>query len=178
MLAGLLAFFWGLSAVIRQSFFTSLPNYAYRWNIHSWGWLLFALGIALFAAGATYLLGIKAGKWAAVGLAVLTAVAAFLFLPYSPVFGVIVVALCALAIWGCLRDDHVGAAAGARDAEYGYGSDYGYGSEYGEREYGERSMGSGSMGSAEHMGSQGQMGTEGTAGTRGAQTMGSRDTRT
>src|SRR5262249_27016789 len=134
---------------------------------------LFSLGIALFAAGATYLLGIKAGKWAAVGLAVLTAIAAFLFLPYSPVFGVIVVALCALAIWGCLRDDHVRAAGGGRDAEYGYG----YGREYGDGEYGERSMGQGSVGSAEHMGGQGSMGTEGTTGTRGGQ-MGSRDTRT
>jgi hypothetical protein len=131
MLAGLLAFFTGLAAVVRQSFFTSLPGYAYRWNIHGWGWVLLVLGVLLFAAGATQLLGMGFGKIAAVGLAVLTAIAGFLFLPYTPIWGTIVVALSALAIWACLRDDSSGRDAGGGS---GYGS-------------GESSMGStGSMG--------------------------------
>jgi hypothetical protein len=119
MVAGVLAFLTGLSAVIRQSFFTSLPNYAYRWNVHGWGWVLLVLGVLLFAAGATQLLGMGFGKIAAVGLAVLTAVAAFLFLPYTPVWATIVVALSALAIWACLRDDSSGRAGGGGS---GYGS--------------------------------------------------------
>ena len=120
MVAGLLAFFTGLAAVVRQSFFTSLPNYAYRWNIHGWGWVLLVLGVLLFAAGATQLLGMGFGKIAAVGLAVLTAIAGFLFLPYTPVWGTIVVALSALSIWACLRDDGSARAANG-------GSGYGYG---------------------------------------------------
>jgi hypothetical protein len=120
MVAGLLAFFTGLAAVVRQSFFTSLPGYAYRWNVHGWGWVLLVLGVLLFAAGAVHLLGMGFGKLAAVGLAVLTAVAGFLFLPYSPIWGTIVVALSALAIWACLRDDSSARAANS-GAESGYG---------------------------------------------------------
>jgi hypothetical protein len=35
---------------------------------------------------------------------VLTAIAGFLFLPYRPVFGIVIVALSVLAIWGLLHD--------------------------------------------------------------------------
>jgi len=112
MVAGLLAFFTGLSAVVKQSFYPALPGYAYRWNVHGWGWVLLVLGALLFAAGATYLLGMSFGRIAAVALAVITAVVGFLFLAYTPVWGAIVVALSVIAIWGLLRDDSGGAAAG------------------------------------------------------------------
>ena len=90
--------------------------------MHGWGWVLLVLGALLFAAGAIYLLGMGFGKLAAVGLAVLTAVVGFLFLPYTPIWGTIVVALSALSIWACLRDDSSG-----RAADGGAGSGYGYG---------------------------------------------------
>jgi hypothetical protein len=136
MVAGLVAFFTGLAAVVKQSFFPALPNYAYRWNVHGWGWVLLVLGALLFAAGAVALLGMAAGRIAAVGLAVLTAITGFLFLAYTPVWGTIVVALSVVAIWALLRDDHARAAGGGPgDSGYGY-------------EYGESSMGgTGSMSS-------------------------------
>ncbi len=135
MLAGLLAFFAGLALVVRSSFYTSLPGYAYRWTIHGWGWTLLVLGVLLFAAGATYLLGMSFGRIAGAGLAVLTAIAGFLALAYSPIWGILIVALSVAAIWGLLRRDPADYADG------GYGA--GAGGSYGER-YGESSMGTGS----------------------------------
>jgi hypothetical protein len=135
MLAGLLAFFAGLALVVRTSFYTALPGYAYRWTIHGWGWTLLVLGALLFAAGATYLLGMSFGRIAAVGLAVLTAIVGFLTLPYSPIWGILIVALSVAAIFGLLRRD------AGDDADGGYGA--GYGGSYGER-YSEGSMGTGS----------------------------------
>ena len=138
MVAGLVAFFVGLAAVVKQSFFPALPNYAYRWNVHGWGWVLLVLGALLFAAGAVALLGMAAGRIAAVGLAVLTAITGFLFLAYTPIWGAIVVALSVVAIWALLRDPDGRAAGGGPG-----GSGYGYGSEYGESSMG----GTGSMSS-------------------------------
>lgn len=120
MLAGLIAFLTGLAAVVRQSFYPALPGYAYRWNVHGWGWVLLVSGALLFAAGAVYLLGMSFGKIAAVGLAVVTAIVGFLFLAYTPVWGTIVVALSAFAIWGLLRDQGGDQAAGG--AGYGQSS--------------------------------------------------------
>jgi hypothetical protein len=150
MVAGLLAFFTGLSAVVKQSFFTSLPDYAYRWNVHGWGWVLLVLGALLFAAGAIQLLGMGFGKLAAVGLAVLTAVVGFLFLPYTPIWGTIVVALSAFAIWASLRD---GSSVRDADGGSGYGSGYGESTTGGTGSTGSTGSMSGSTGGPGSMGS-------------------------
>ena len=103
VVAGLLAFLAGLAFVVRPRFYPTLSGYAYHWTGTGWGWVLLALGIALFAAGASVLLGIAAARPVAAGLAVLTAIAGFMFLVYSPVTGVVLVALSVFAIWGLLR---------------------------------------------------------------------------
>lgn len=108
IVAGLLSFIIGLAVIVRASYFVTLPSYAYRAsNLHTWGWVLVALGVLLFAVGASYLLGMVWARAAGVGLAALAAIAAFMFLPYAPVFGVIVVALCVFAIWALLDPDSV-----------------------------------------------------------------------
>jgi hypothetical protein len=160
MLAGLIAFLAGLAAVIKSSFYHVPTGYAYRWTGYSWGITLLVLGVLLFAAGAIYLLGMSFGKIAGVGLAVLTAIAGFLWLPYSPIWGIIVVALSAVAIWGLLS------GGGRADADDGYGA--GAGGSYGER-YDQGSMGTGSPA----MGS----GTTTTTTTTSSPSMGTRGAR-
>jgi hypothetical protein len=103
VVAGLLAFLSGLAFVVRPHFYPTLSGYAYRWPGTGWGWVLLALGIVLFAAGASVLLGIAAARPVAAGLAVLTAIAGFMFLVYSPFTGIVLVALSVFAIWGLLR---------------------------------------------------------------------------
>ncbi len=87
ILAGLLTFFGGLAAVVRSHFYPTLGGYAYRLNVHTWGWILLALGAVMFAVGACALLGMAWARAAGVGLAVLTAIGSFLFLPYSAGMG-------------------------------------------------------------------------------------------
>jgi hypothetical protein len=104
IIAGLLAFLGGLAVVVRPHFYHVASGYAYAWNGRGWGIILLVLGALLFAAGAAALLGIPAARPVGVGLAVLTALAGFLFLVYSPVWGVVIVAVSVFAIWGLLHD--------------------------------------------------------------------------
>jgi hypothetical protein len=104
ILAGLVAFLGGLAVVVRPHFYPTLHGYAYAWNGRPWGIIMLVLGALLFAAGAAALLGIAAARPVGVGLAVLTAVAAFLWLVYSPVWGIVIVAVSVFAIWGLLHD--------------------------------------------------------------------------
>jgi hypothetical protein len=104
ILAGLIAFLAGLGVVVRPHYYRTISGYAYAWNGRPWGIILLILGALLFAAGAAALLGIAAARPIGVGLAVLTAVAGFLWLVYSPVWGIVIVGLSVFAIWGLLHD--------------------------------------------------------------------------
>jgi hypothetical protein len=105
ILTGLLAFFAGLSALVRRSYYyATIPNhYAYQWNIRGWGWALLILGVLIFAAGACIMLGMTWARVVGVGLAVLTAIGAFMFLPYSPVWSIVLIALSVFVIWSLLH---------------------------------------------------------------------------
>jgi hypothetical protein len=99
MLAGLLGFFEGLVAILRQSFFVTTSNYTFAFNVHGWGWIHLVLGIVVFAAGACVLLGQTWAKAVGIVLAVFSAIANFLFLPYYPVWAIVVIAIDVFVIW-------------------------------------------------------------------------------
>ncbi|HYK29012.1 MAG TPA: hypothetical protein VEV61_13695 [Streptosporangiaceae bacterium] len=105
--AGLLTFFAGLSATVRHNFYHANGLYAYAWSARSWGIALLCLGAVTLLVGACALLGMTWAKWVGVGLAILTMIGAFMFLVYSPVWAVILIALSAIAVWGLLRGETV-----------------------------------------------------------------------
>ena len=89
----------GLVAVLNQDFYAVTENYVFAFDIGTWGWIHLIFGIVLFLAG----FGVMSGQtWArAVGviLAVLSAIEAFLFIPYQPFWSIIIIALCVMVIW-------------------------------------------------------------------------------
>jgi hypothetical protein len=104
IVAGLLSVLAGLAIVVRPHYYRTITGYAYAWNGRPWGIILLILGALLFAAGVAALLGIKVARPIAVGLAVLTAIAGFLWLVYFPVWGIVIVAASGFAIWGLHHD--------------------------------------------------------------------------
>jgi hypothetical protein len=100
MLGGTWEFLTGLAVVIKRGFFAPVSNtYAYHWNIQSWGWTQLAIGAVVFAAGVCVLLRMTWARVVGVILATLSAIAAFLFIPYYPIWGIILVAVNLFIIW-------------------------------------------------------------------------------
>jgi hypothetical protein len=99
ILSGLWSILVGLVAIIRQSFYVALPNYTYQFSVHGWGWIHLALGIVIFAAGFCVLLGQRWALLTGIVLAVFSAVANFMFLPYYPLWAIIVIAIDLFVIW-------------------------------------------------------------------------------
>jgi hypothetical protein len=100
ILSGLLSFIEGLVAIFRTgAFFTTQANYTFQFSLHSWGWVHLGVGIVLFAAGACVLLGQTWAKALGIVLAVSSAIANFIFLPYYPFWSIILIAVDVFIIW-------------------------------------------------------------------------------
>ena len=90
---GLLAVLQGISAIAEDDVYGRIGDYVFKINLTAWGWILLALGVVVAAVG----YGILKGAWWAritgIFLASLSMVAHFLFLPYTPVWSVIMVGI-------------------------------------------------------------------------------------
>jgi hypothetical protein len=102
MVSGLWNFLEGLAAIIRGSFFVVLPNYVYNVSVTGWGWIHLILGAAVFVAGAFLFMDKIWARVVGVALACISAVFNFLYIPYQPVWSVIVIALDIFIVWALL----------------------------------------------------------------------------
>jgi hypothetical protein len=99
ILIGIFQFFAGLGALINDDLFVLTRKYAFDLDVTGWGWIHLILGVIIFAAG----LGVFSGAtWArAVGitLAIISAIANFLYIPYYPAWAILLIALNVVVIW-------------------------------------------------------------------------------
>ena len=102
MVTGVFGFFEGLAAVIRGSFFVVLPNYAFNFSATGWGVVHLILGALVFIAGASLFTGHLWARIVGVVLAAAMMVANFVYLPYYPVWAIVLIALNAFVIWALL----------------------------------------------------------------------------
>lgn len=106
MISGLFGFFEGLAAIIRGSFFVVLPNYVYSLSATGWGWVQLITGVIAFATGAALMWDKFWARILGSVIAGLSAVVNFVFLPYYPVWAIIIIAVDVLVIWALLTPRH------------------------------------------------------------------------
>ncbi len=102
MVTGVIGFFEGLAALIRGSFFVVLPNYAFSLSTTGWGVIHLVLGALLFLAGAALFADQTWARMVGVALAAFMMVANFVYLPYYPVWAIVLIALNLFVIWALL----------------------------------------------------------------------------
>ena len=93
----------GLVAVITDDFFVVARNYTFDLDVSAWGWIHLVLGAAILATG--FGLFMRA-KWAAVTAIVLAAISAlenFFFIPYYPIWSLLLIGLNVWVIWALTR---------------------------------------------------------------------------
>ena len=103
LLVGIFQAFAGLAAIFEDEFFVVGPNYAYDVDVTTWGWIHLILGIVVAFAGISIYAGAAWARSVGVVLAILSAVANFFFIPYYPVWAVLIIALDIAVIWALVQ---------------------------------------------------------------------------
>jgi hypothetical protein len=103
IIVGIFQFFEGLAAVIDDEFYVVLPNYAFDVDVTAWGWIHLIIGALVAIAGLYLLAGSAMAGMIAIVLAGVAAVSNFFFIPYYPLWSLLIVALSIYVIWAITR---------------------------------------------------------------------------
>ena len=95
--------FWhgiaGLTAIIDDQFFVPTQNYILKFDVSTWGWIHLLLGILILLAGFALFGGAVWARTVGVILALVSGLAAFAWLPYYPIWGIIIIVAAVSVIW-------------------------------------------------------------------------------
>jgi hypothetical protein len=89
----------GLTALFENEFFVVSPNYVFEFDVTTWGWIHLIGGMIVVAAGFGLLNGQVWARSIGVIIAVVSALANFLWLPYYPVWSALIIVVDVLVIW-------------------------------------------------------------------------------
>ncbi|MER6344956.1 DUF7144 family membrane protein [Streptomyces sp. NPDC001595] len=96
---GILAILQGIAAIAEDDVYARLGDYVYEVSLTGWGWILLVLGVVCAVTGAGILKGAAWARATGIVLASLSLIAQFLFLPYAPLWSLIMVGIDFFVIW-------------------------------------------------------------------------------
>jgi hypothetical protein len=99
MIGGMFQIIAGIAAIIEDDFFVAGQKWVFEFDVTTWGWIHVILGVLLLLVGAGILTGNVAARTVGVIIAGLSAIATFAYLPYYPVWAIIVIAIDVAIIW-------------------------------------------------------------------------------
>lgn len=89
----------GVVALINDEFYVLGQEWVFQFDISTWGWIHLTLGVVIALAGVGVLSGAVWARTVGVVLAVVSAVVNFAWLPWYPIWGIIMIALPVAIIW-------------------------------------------------------------------------------
>ena len=91
--------FAGLVGLINDTFYAVTPKYVLQFDATTWGWIHLVGGIVVLFAGFGVLTGAVWARTVGVLVAVISAFVSFAWLPWYPIWGVMIIAIDVAVIW-------------------------------------------------------------------------------
>jgi len=89
----------GLVALFNDDFYVVGQKWIFEFDLTTWGWIHLIIGIGIAVAGFFVLNGAVWARVVGIGVAVVSAIVNFMWLPYYPIWSLLVIALDVLVIW-------------------------------------------------------------------------------
>jgi hypothetical protein len=89
----------GLVALVNDTFFVYGDEYVFKFDLTTWGWIHLIGGLVVGLAGVALFQGAVWARSVAVAVACLSILASFLWLPFYPLWSLVVIAFDVFVIW-------------------------------------------------------------------------------
>jgi hypothetical protein len=99
LMVGVFQALQGLVAIFENEFYVQTRNYLFQFDATTWGWIHLVIGLLVAFAGWGLLSGQTWARVVGITLAVLSAIANFLFIPYYPFWSLLIITLDIFVIW-------------------------------------------------------------------------------
>ena len=99
MVTGAFQVMQGLVAIFDDTFYVVGQEWIFSFDVTTWGWIHTIVGVLVVFAGIFVLGGAVWARTVGVIVACLSAVVNFAWLPYYPVWSVVIIAINVLVIW-------------------------------------------------------------------------------
>ena len=99
IMSGVFQAFSGLVALFENEFYAATRNYLFQFDATTWGWIHLVVGLIVAFAGWGVLSGRTWARVVGITLALVSAIANFLFIPYYPFWALTVITLDIFVIW-------------------------------------------------------------------------------
>jgi hypothetical protein len=102
ILAGVMHAMQGVVGLATNEFYVVTHRWLFQFDVTTWGWVHVLVGLIGAATGAALLSGASWARIVGVVIAAVSVIANFLWLPYYPLWAVIIIAFDLFVIWALI----------------------------------------------------------------------------
>ncbi|MGI9622832.1 MAG: DUF7144 family membrane protein [Acidimicrobiales bacterium] len=96
---GVMDFIQGLVALVNDEFYVIGEEWVFEFDVTAWGWIHIIWGIILVLSGIGIFSGNPWGRAVGVVAAGIGAIVNFAWLPYYPLWSIVIISVCVAVIW-------------------------------------------------------------------------------
>lgn len=89
----------GIAAIWENQFYAVTDNYIFQFDVTTWGWIHLIGGVVVLLAGFGVFSGALWARIVGVVVAVISGMISFMFLPYYPLWSILIIAVDVAVIW-------------------------------------------------------------------------------